>query len=283
MKIIRYAESLFCVSMLACVAVAQCLPAHGQVIYYPPVAVPPPVLIHSRVIEPAPVNPSPTSAPTPQEPVKPIAPTPPAGCADGCKVEATEEDQDGPQVLNFGVQLEKLGGPPRYRLNGQEVSREQAIAAIGDPIPDDVGLYRLTLIGPKEDRARVMADLDNHPGLKGLKSSLLVQGYDPDDARVAKRGFVTSGRPSIYLMDQQGKVLARNLDGEYPGAEALAYAIGETIGKPYSPDADKPLPKKPEPAPLAIPKSINDIPQWAWLAGAGALVFFLLRKQGGAQ
>lgn len=274
----RYLVCLLCFVALAGLVGAQCYTP--GVIYHHPVIVPPPgVLIHSRVIEP-----TPAPAPVQAEPAKPAeAPKPPEGCADGCKVEATEEDQDGPQVLNFGVQLGKLGGPPRYRLNGQEVSREQAIAAIGDPIPDDVGLYRLTLIGPKEDRARVMADLDNHPGLKGLKSSLLVQGYDPDDSRVSKRGFVTTGKPSIYLMDPAGKVLARNLDGEYPGADALAYAVGEVIGKPYSPDADKPLPKKPEPAPIALPKSINDIPQWAWLAGAGALVFFLLRKQGGAQ
>lgn len=274
----RYLESLICVAMLACAVVAQCLPAHGQVIYYPPVAVPPPVLIHSRVIEP-----TPAPAPAQVEPAKPAeGPKPPEGCADGCKVEATEEDQDGPQVLNFGVQLGKLGGPPRYRLNGQEVSREQAIAAIGDPIPDDVGLYRLTLIGSKEDRQRVLADIDNHPGLKSLKSSLLVQGYDPDDSRVSKRGFVTTGKPSIYLMDPSGKVLARNLDGEYQGPDALAYAVGEVIGKPYSPDADKPLPKKPEPAPIAIPKTLSDVPTWAWIAGAAAVFLFLQRKSGGA-
>ena len=273
-------KSIACVVLSLCLAglaVGQQVCQPGQIIYHHPVVVPPPVLIHSRVIEP-----TPAPAPVQAEPVKPAeaAPATSKHPEDGCKIEYTEEDQDGPSVLNYGVQLGKLGGPPRYRLNGQEVSREQAIAAIGDPIPDDVGLYRLTIIGPKEDRARVMADLDNHPGLRGLKSSLLVQGYDPDDSRVSKRGFVTTGKPSIYLMDPQGKVLARNLDGEYPGADALAYAVGEVIGKPYSPDADKPLPKKPEPAPLAIPKSINDIPQWAWLAGAGALLFFLLRKNG---
>jgi len=275
--IVRYLESIFCASMLACVAAAQCW-SPSQVIYHPPATYhPAPVLIHSRVIEPVPAPVQVEQAPAPKPP------TPPEGCSDGCKIEYTDEDHEGPQVMNFGVQLGKLKAEPKYRLNGKEISREQAIAAVaGDQIPDDVGLVRLTLIGSKEDRQRVLADLDSHPGLKALKAGLLVQSYDADDPRVSKRGFVTTGKPSIYLSAPDGKVLARNLDGEYQGPDALAYAVGEVIGNPYSPDADKPLPKKPEPAPIAIPKTLSDVPTWAWIAGAAAVFLFLQRKSGGA-
>lgn len=252
----------------------------GVTYYYsPPVYLPPPVVL------PPQSTPVPVEEPKKEEPEKKVeaAPMPPPGCEDGCKIEHTTEDQEGPTLLNFGVDLAQLGKEPRYRVNGKEVSRQEAIAAIEDSrIPDDANLIRLTLIGSKEDRQRVMHDLDTHPGLKHLRSNLLVQGYDADDPRVAKRGFVCSGKPSIYLLDPSGKVLARNTDGEYPGAEAFAFAVGEVVGKPYTPDADKPLPKKPEPQPIAIPKTLSEVPQWAWIAGAAAVFLYLnSRNKGG--
>lgn len=265
--------------LLACTATA----AQCQTVIYPyyPQQYITPVIVHPPVVAPEKIEEPKREEPAGDQPKK----VPPAECKDGCKIETTEEDQDGPQVLNFGVQLGKLGGTPRYRLNGVEISRDQAIAAVERAdIPDDANLLRLTLIGPKEDRTRVLEDLDRHPALAHLKGKLLVQAYDPTDPRVAKRGFVTSGKPTIYLSAPDGKVITRNLDGEYRGPEALAYAIGEAAGKPYSPDADKPMPVKPEPpAPIALPKTLADVPTWAWVAGAAALFFYSQSRKGGAQ
>ena len=265
--------------LLACTATA----AQCQTVIYPyyPQQYITPVIVHPPVVAPEKVEEPKREEPAGDQPKK----VPPAECKDGCKIETTEEDQDGPQVLNFGVQLGKLGGTPRYRLNGVEISRDQAIAAVeGADIPDDANLLRLTLIGSKEDRTRVLEDLDRHPALAHLKGKLLVQAYDPTDPRVAKRGFVTTGKPTIYLSAPDGKVITRNVDGEYPGPEALAYAIGAAAGKPYSPDNDQPLPKKPEPQPqpLAVPKSLSDVPQWAWIAGAVAVFFYLQNRNKGA-
>ncbi len=282
------------VLLLACAVVAaQCQSGLCQSITYPVITYPyysPPVYISPPVVPPPQPAPAPAEEPKKEE-AKPTEAAPPAklkapeGCSDGCVIEYTDEDESGPQVMNFGVDLGRMRSvkAPKYKINGVEVSRQGAIAAIESSIPDDAKLVRLTLIGSAEDRKRVMDDLDSHPGLKNLKPNLLVQAYDPTDTRVSKRGFVVDGKPSIYIMDPSGKVLARNTDGEYYGADNLAYSIGEVIGKPYSPDADKPLPKKPEPQPLALPKSLNDVPQWAWIAGAVAVFFYLQNRNKGAQ
>lgn len=276
----RYTFSFILLLLLACVAVAQCwtMPAviYHQPYYHP---VPAPVLIDSRVIETPPAAPATSQV---EQPKIAEVPKPTQHPEEGCRIEHTEEDQDGPTVLNYGVKLGKLGSTPRYRLNGVEVTRDQAIAAVeGAEIPDDAGLLRLTVIGSKEDRAQVLEDLDKHPALIHLKGKLLVQAYDATDPRVSKRGFVCTGKPTIYLSAPDGQVLARNLDGEYRGPEALAYAIGAAGGKPYEPEKDKPMPVKPEPSPLAVPKSLADVPAWAWVAGVVAL--FLFFRKGGAQ
>ncbi len=266
----KYLASALLLVVLALVAAAQCL-TPGTVIYHPA----PPVLIHSRVIE---APPAPAVKIEPEKAAE--APTRPDCPKDGCRAEATDEDQEGPQRLNFGVELGKLDAKPKYRLNGVEISRAQAIAAVeGAEIPDDVGLLRLTVIGSKEDRAAVLEDLEKHPALSHLRGKLLVQAYDPADPRVSKRGFVTSGKPTIYLSAPDGRVLARNLDGEYRGPEALAYAIGEAAGKPYAPDQDKPLPVKPEPAAPALPKTLGEVPGWAWIAAAAAIFLFLQNRK----
>lgn len=144
---------------------------------------------------------------------------------------------------NFGMLY--TGPAPqgsRYRLNGREVSREEAVAALeGRPptyqgpqsFPDDSAKLCLTVIGPKAERDRVLADLDSSPALAWAKGRYKVQGYDPDNWAVARYRFVTSGRPTIYLQEPGGRDLLR-VDA-YPGPAELSAKLQEAE-KLRSPD-----------------------------------------------
>jgi hypothetical protein len=180
--------------------------------------------------------------------------------------------QTNPPVF-FGVDPEKISPDEHYRIGDREVSKREAIEQLGAPagqIPNDAANLRLTVIGADEDRRRVLDDLAKSLALAPWKDKLVVQDYAPADWAVAGVGFVTSGKPTLYLQQPDGKVLLR-LD-QYEGPDALAEALRKADPN-YRPDQDpngKPKPPPPD-APGGLPA------HYYWMAGAALLL--LLRKR----
>jgi len=186
------------------------------------------------------------------------------------------------QNKNYGVDLDKLSSKTRYLFNGKEVSREVALAAVSAPsLPDESRKLRLTIIGNEQDRKRVLDDLERHPALLKWKDQLVVFATGPDNPVLATTRLVTSGSPSITIQAPDGKVLARNKDGSYPGPEVLSDAIARAA-KPYSPDKDPYL--KPQGisdwlSSMLKSLSLDKVPPIAWVLGGLALLLYF-RKDG---
>lgn len=178
-------------------------------------------------------------------------------------------------VTNYGVDTGQLNGgrEESYRLNGAPASREQVRQALGGPrLPDDAGRLRLTVIGDPQAAARVTADLAQAPALAEWKDRLVVQAYPPDHWAVARTGFVTTGRPTIYLQTPAGQVLHRQDDYD-DGPEGLARAI-RRADPAYDPKKDADLRQR-----LLRPRfDLSPIPVPVWLLAAGALLLCLRRR-----
>jgi len=177
------------------------------------------------------------------------------------------------EVKNFGIIREKLAEHgEHYLLNGKSVSSDDARQALASGgLPDDAGKPRLTIIGPEADRRRVLDDLAKAPALAEFRDHFLVQAYPPEHWAVANSGFVTDGRPTIYMQAPDGKVLHRQND--YAGPEDLAQAIRRADPN-YDSRKD---PDLRQPSPLAR-FSLARIPTAVWLLAGGCLFLFLLRK-----
>lgn len=164
---------------------------------------------------------------------------------------------------NFGVEFDKIDKSPKYTRNGKEVTKRQAIEAVGK-VNDDTGKLRLTVIGPDADRKAVLADIAKAP----WRDSVLVQDYPPDHWTM-RVGFVTTGKPTIYVQTADGKVKHRQ-DDYAGGIDRLTEAVRKADPN-YKPDADPDLTKNP-----LIPANL---PKWLpWAAGAVGL-YLLLRKR----
>jgi hypothetical protein len=180
--------------------------------------------------------------------------------------------------LPTGVVAERLSQEPRYTIDGQEVSRKDAERAlIENEVPDDSGKIRLVLIGTDTERAKVLEDFQK-PRLKALSEKLVINAYPSDHPLVRDRGYQTGGSPSIYVMQSDGKVLGRNKDGKYYGAEWLACAIEQ---KPYDPSQDPDLTPQPAPGPQPVPNplpNLQQVPWYYWALGLFVVWYVFLRK-----
>jgi hypothetical protein len=178
---------------------------------------------------------------------------------------------------NFGLDLNELGkgsGKESYKINGQEVSKAQAVQAIeGSELPDDSNKMRLTVIGSDSDRQAVVNDLKSSPILASIRDTCLIQDYTPDAPMLAGCDFVMTGKPTIYLQKPDGTVLHRQ-DDYTGGAQALADAVRKADPN-YHPDSD---PNKTKPD-LLPGVDLLQIPLEAWALGLGAVGFLLWRKR----
>ena len=168
-----------------------------------------------------------------------------APCDEGCKCGRSVSTVHGLSTQNFGFELSRRGGN-RYEVNGHEVGKAEVIAAIEGSVPDDAGRMKLTAIGPKDLTAKVLADVASSPAFTDLKGKLSVKAYEPTNWAVARYGFKTDGKPTVYLQAPDGKVLHRQDDYE-GGADRLARAVRKadpTYDQKKDPDLSKPsLPK----------------------------------------
>jgi hypothetical protein len=173
------------------------------------------------------------------------------------RVQAESQSPSASQMPPGGVDPTQLD-PSRgetFTVNGQRVDRKTAYESLwprtgpGLDLVDDSTWLRLTVIGPPADRKKVVEDLKS-PKYSELLTKVIVRDYAPDDWAVQQVGFVTSGKPTIYIQAPSGKVLHRQNDYE-GGAERLAGAIRKArpdYDPKKDPDLTRPPPAPPAPA-----------------------------------
>jgi hypothetical protein len=192
-----------------------------------------------------------------------------SGCVSesAARAAAPETSKMGQRPQNFGIDPDWTPNGEKFTINGVPITKEQAKRLLTVPtLEDDSGKLRLTVIGSKDERRRVLEDLGREP-LNRFGPSFVVQAYDPADWAVANYGFVTTGKPTIYVQEPSGKVLHRQ-DDYADGAVGLCKAL-EAIRKP-DPNYDRT--KDPD---LRIGPART---KWL-LIGAAVLVVLLLMKR----
>lgn len=145
-------------------------------------------------------------------------------------------------VPNFGIDVDALQSarPLRAELNGREISSREVRRLLGDDSLPDPQRRRLTVIGSPGERQQALTELSGP--LHDLVADYVVQDYAPDHWAVNKPGFVTSGRPTLYAQEPDGRVLFRQDD--LPGLRKNL----EAVRKPspdYHPDRDPDYRKSP--------------------------------------
>jgi len=213
---------------------------------------------------------------------KPAGTSSPPGGASKPEGQLPVVEKDG--VQNFGIDRARLNGSgaERITLDGRQISRSEAARVLETAgLADDSGKLRLTVIGPESDRRRVLDDLKGP--LADIAAECLVQDYPPDHWAVAKVGFHTAGKPTIYVQAPDGKVLHRQ-DDYTDGAEGLRVAF-ERLRRPdpnYRPDKDRDL-RRPAGGLLArlidlLSRPFRVILSWILAAGVVFILFVLVMK-----
>jgi len=190
-------------------------------------------------------------------------------------------EQDG--VQNFGIDRSGLNSTAeRITLDGRQITRAEAAQILqAGSLADDSGKLRLTVIGTESDRRRVLDDLKGP--LADIADQCLVQDYSPDHWAVAKVGFYTAGKPTIYIQAPDGKVLHRQ-DDYADGASGLRQAF-EHVRRPdpnYRPERDRDL-RGPADGLLSrlldmLARPFRVIFSWLLTAGVIFLVIVLIMK-----
>ena len=176
---------------------------------------------------------------------------------------------DASPAPSFGVDDSRLDGRDRYHLAGREVARGEVLKAIAGPNWPDVHRWRVTVIG--QGRQVVLHDFATHAALAPWRDRCLVRGYEAGHWHL-EPGFVTSGKPTIYVQSSDGTVLHRQDDYE-GGPEALAAALAAAhqatqLRKPrpdYKPEAD-----------LDRRRRLLPLPRLPWSLYIGAAVVLLV-------
>jgi len=193
-------------------------------------------------------------------------------------------DEDG--VKNFGINRSSLGSSTeRITVDGRPITRGEAVQMLqAGSLTDDSGKLRLTIIGPEADRRRVLDDLKG--ALRDIAELCLVQDYPPDHWAVARVGFYTGGRPTIYLQAPDGTVLHRQ-DDYKDGPEGLRQVfLRLRLPNPlYRPDRDRDLRKGHDILTWlneTLLRPFREAFSW-WWAGIGIFVITVLVKRGWAR
>jgi hypothetical protein len=177
-------------------------------------------------------------------------------------VNATGDGDLAAEAAMSGVDSERLPEPSRHRFtkNGRECTRDEAMAAV--QLPGDDAFYRLTIVGAKEFRNRVLADLAAEP-LATIAKKLVVQDYEPNDKCLKcvnfQQGITLQPPPRS---DGKAPVIWRIRENEYQGAAQLVEAL--RVADPlYNPDKDpdgkKPPEPKPDPVAPATPTNTHSL------------------------
>lgn len=178
-----------------------------------------------------------------------------------------EADQVGAE-LPTGVMSDRVHESPRYSINGQPATVEQARAAL----TDDSAKWHLAAVGDEAFRAKVAGDVAALPA--ELRGKLHVQLYAPDAWPVG--AYQLGAGVTLRAPGRAGAHLATVAPAAYaPGS--LLDLLGHPRGpQPKPGPAPTPAPgPTPEPSPTPSPAG-GSVP-WLLLAVAAALVLFRRR------
>lgn len=183
------------------------------------------------------------------------------------------ESADDP---NYGLIRDQIQ-PGRTTINGKEVTKAQAFAAISADVPNDAKTPRIVVIGDEASCTKVLTDFATLPAFASYKGKYIIQDYRPSDWPVSS-GFVTSGNPTIYCETADGTVLHRQ-DG-YDGPEKLATALGRLrkADPNYDPKKD-PDASAPTDSVSVLLGKLKDVPVWVWVVVGGGVLFYLSRRR----
>lgn len=180
-------------------------------------------------------------------------------------------------IRNPGVAWRKVQAEPTgYRIGSRIVSEADAIAELKpqEKLPNDAALPSLTLIGTESTCKAVEAEIKADSRMATLSKRYLLQSYRPDDVMVASFGFVTTGKPTIYMQEPGGRVIFRS--DEYPGIDTLAAAVEEGCDQCCPPRKPRPdNDPKLDPEPMAIIRGRHSYWWVAWTALGGMGAFAL--------
>ncbi|MCX7666446.1 MAG: hypothetical protein N2112_12975 [Gemmataceae bacterium] len=173
---------------------------------------------------------------------------------------------------NFGLGIKYLKGSSQYRLNGQIVTREEALRSLGN-VPDDRERLRLTLVGNEEFQKKVWRELTQHPGWSQVERGLLVQSYPENHWAITGVGLrkgITLQRPANR--EGKGAVLFRIENYQEPNAVITAIRKADPN---YQPERD-PDPTRPRPPVAPTPNDPETqptipVPSPTWGQGFWAL------------
>ena len=170
-----------------------------------------------------------------------------------CKCEAPKQF--------FGVDSTKLhkDGVTRHYLNGRQVPRAQALAAL--ELTDDSARPFVTFIGQGRE-AICKAFLATPESAK-----CRVNSYDANDWHVTG-GFVTGGTPTVYVQNTKGEVLYR---GDHPPVEVV-----QAEARKAQPDYDATKDPSGQPDPLAV---FKNLPGYVWVLISVVAVLFIMRRK----
>lgn len=190
-------------------------------------------------------------------------------CTCGCNQGRPCQCGGAPDPATTGVEWDKISTKARYLHGEYEVTREDVVNALESKVPQDRAKRRVVAIGAEGDLAGLRGDWKASQALLGAKDAFVFQTYAPDHWHVAKYGFKTDGRPTIYVLEPDGKVLHRQ--DSYAGPDDLAQTL-----RRLRPDYD---PLKDPSGGLLRPSA--KIP-WGTLAVIGAVLagaYILTRKK----
>ncbi len=115
-------------------------------------------------------------------------------------------------ALNFGIDLEELARSAVSTTadSGSCDESDGAGPPVGDSELPDPRRPRLTIIGNQQQRKEAV-ELLNGP-LKEIAKDYVIGDYAPDHWAIARAGFVTTGQPTVYAQEADGRVLFRQDD-----------------------------------------------------------------------
>lgn len=153
---------------------------------------------------------------------------------------------------NYGVDSKRIHSHPAYSINGTEVTRRQALEAIGAAgLADDRANWHLSLVGDPEFVRRVRADLETVVG--ELRGKLHVQAYAPGEWPVELFGLprgVSLRKPSPARVAAEVGAVAPE---EYSAAR-----LAGLFALPGGPN-HRPAPPEPKPDPKPTPAPNNPL------------------------